>query len=141
MARSTLEQRVAALESRVAELLGARAEPGSARGRCAASEGDTPPEDAFRALAERWRRERGPTSSPSEMVMKPAYLRIVGLGKPAVPLLLRELRERPDHWFVALAAITGEDPVAPEHRGDLRKMADDWLIWGRQHAYIGIDAV
>jgi hypothetical protein len=122
MALSTLEQRVAALEAQVSRLLGGQAG------------------DEFHELAQRWRQERGPTSSPAEMVMKPSYLRIIGLGRPAVPLLLRELQKRPDHWFVALLSITGENPIAPEHRGDMAKMAEDWLAWGKAHSYIGDDA-
>jgi hypothetical protein len=140
MPNSTLEQRVAALEEQVARLLGTQ-------GATFATSGLRPPytidamqEKEFEELAERWRRERGPTSSPMEMVMKPSYLRIIGLGKPAVPLLLRELHKRPDHWFWALISITGENPVAPEHSGDLKKMAEDWLAWGREHSYIVNDA-
>ena len=38
-----------------------------------------------------------------------------------------ELRREPDHWFWALIAITGEDPVAPKDRGKLQEMTDAWL--------------
>jgi hypothetical protein len=54
------------------------------------------------------------------------------MGTAVVPHLLRELERRPDHWFWALTAITGADPVKPEDRGKLRKMTDAWLRWGKE---------
>jgi len=38
------------------------------------------------------------TSSLRNMVTHPAYRQIIRLGRNALPLLLRELNERPDHW-------------------------------------------
>src|SRR5713226_5563140 len=50
------------------------------------------PESAvFLALAERWNKERGATSSMTKMVMCPSYQRIIGMGERAVPLILRRL--------------------------------------------------
>ncbi len=91
--------------------------------------------ERFAQLAARWKIQRGPISSLSEMVMHPAYQQVIGMGQSAIPLLLRELAQRPDHWFWALKAITGIDPVPPEHRGDLALMSDDWLRWGREQGY------
>jgi hypothetical protein len=31
------------------------------------------------------------------------------MGRDILPFLFRELSERPDHWLVALSAITGEE--------------------------------
>jgi hypothetical protein len=89
----------------------------------------------FARLAAQWKTERGPVSSLSEMVMHPSYQQIIGMGQLAIPFLLRELEQSPDHWFWALMAITGIDPVPPEHRGDLARMSDDWLRWGREQGY------
>ena len=88
--------------------------------------------ERFHALAEMWRNDVLFTSSVTEMVLHPAYQRIIGMGVAAVPFLLRELERRPDHWFWALTAITGADPVKPEHRGKLREMAQAWLQWGKE---------
>jgi hypothetical protein len=90
----------------------------------------------FHAAAEQWRRETRNVSSMSVMVMHPAYQRIVGLGQDAVGLLLKELEERKDFWFWALASITGANPVKPGHEGRISLMAADWIEWGRQHSYI-----
>ena len=50
-------------------------------------------------------------------------------GLPAVPLILAELRRELDHWFWALRAITGEDPVPAERRGNMKEMVEIWLEW------------
>ena len=68
--------------------------------------------------------------------MHPAYQQIIGMGEEALPLILEELSRRPGHWFWALKAITGEDPVPAEHAGEVPEMTRAWLEWGRQHDYI-----
>jgi hypothetical protein len=93
-------------------------------------------ESRFRALATRWQRETAAHSSVSQIAMHPAYQEVIGLGYAAIPLILRELQQRPNHWFWALRAITGEDPIQPEQRGKIREMASAWLQWGREHGYI-----
>ena len=67
--------------------------------------------------------------------MCPSYQRIIGLGPAVVPLLLRELERAPDHWFWALKAITGADPVPPAARGGIREKVRLWIEWGRQQGY------
>jgi hypothetical protein len=44
-----------------------------------------------------------------------------------------ELRERRDHWLVALNAITGADP-APQVAG-FDEAVDAWLAW-RENGYL-----
>jgi hypothetical protein len=92
----------------------------------------------FEALRVRWHEQRGATSSITQMALCPAYQRIIGMGEKAIPLILRQLEDRaddPDHWFWALQAITGEDPVPVEHRGDMKEMARDWLEWAYTAGY------
>jgi hypothetical protein len=86
----------------------------------------------FQQLAQRWHRERGATSSITQMAMCPSYQRIIGMGSKAIPLILQQLEndsDEPDHWFWALRALTGADPVPAEMRGDMREMARAWLEW------------
>lgn len=71
----------------------------------------------------------------SKKVIHPAYQRIIGMGDKAIPLLMRELKREPNHWFWALRAITGANPVKPENRGRVKRMAQDWLDWGHEHDY------
>lgn len=91
-------------------------------------------EEQFRSLAETWRRETRHLSSVTKMITHPAYLRILGLGPSAVPLLLQELQTRPDHWLIALKATTGEDP-APEG-STFPEAVQAWLEWGRSRGYL-----
>ena len=89
----------------------------------------------FSRLAAAWRSARGPESSIVRLSMHPAYQQIIGMGEVAVPLILKELEREPDHWFWALNAITGEDPVPEEAKGILREMTSAWLNWGKENGY------
>jgi hypothetical protein len=90
----------------------------------------------FEALARRWKTETRRMATVREMIKHPAYEEIIGMGDAAVPLLLRELERDPDHWFAALRAITAANPVSDEDRGDVGRMAECWIRWGREHGYI-----
>jgi hypothetical protein len=92
--------------------------------------------DRFRRFATAWKKESRHLSNTAQMAMLPSYQRIIGLGLPAVPLILQELQVEPNQWFWALESITDENPVRPENRGKVRLMAQDWLEWGRQHGYL-----
>jgi hypothetical protein len=92
-------------------------------------------EQKFQRLAAKWRTETGHLSSTSRMVNHPAYQEIIAMGQDVLPLLLRDLAKEPDHWFAALRAITGAQPVAPEDRGRIDRMATAWLRWAKEHGY------
>lgn len=94
------------------------------------------PDKEFGLLADRWRRETGMLSSISRKAMHPAYQRIIGMGVGAIVPILQELQMRSDHWFWALNAITGENPVPEESLGNLGQMADAWILWGRKRGYL-----
>ena len=93
----------------------------------------------FALYVEQWREERGITSSISDMVVCPSYLKIIALGEKALPMLLAQIEREgddPDHWFAALEAITGQDPVPEDAYGDTVKMAKAWLLWAeKKHAW------
>lgn len=93
----------------------------------------------FCDLVAQWKADVAHLSSTSDRTLHPAYLKIIGLGPPAVPLLLGELAREPNHWFSALQAITAENPVPPEDRGRVRKMAEDWLRWGERNGFAPAD--
>jgi len=86
----------------------------------------------FATLATGWYQETAMLSSVSQIAMHPAYQEIIGMGHTAVPLILRELQQKPGHWFWALRAITGADPILTEERGKLRAMTDTWIQWGKE---------
>ena len=99
--------------------------------------------DLFLDLASQWRKERNPLSSNAwNSVLNPAYVRIIGMGWDAVPFILRELQYElqigePGDWFVALWAITRENPVPTESRGNVKEMAKAWIEWGLQQGFFG----
>jgi len=88
----------------------------------------------FRAHVSKWRKETQHTSSVTKMISHPSYLRIIGMGRDIIPLLMRELNEHKDHWLVALNAITGEDP-APE-ASNFNSAVEAWLAWGHEKGYL-----
>ena len=85
----------------------------------------------FVAHAERWRKETAIFSSVSDIVLNPSYQRIIGMGPDVVPLILRDLEKTNDHWFWALEAITGQNPITEDDRGRVKQMAKRWLEWGK----------
>jgi hypothetical protein len=97
---------------------------------------ENPVERVFEALATEWRHETSHISSTTKMIMHPSYQSIIGMGPMVVPLLLRRLQERPEHWFWALSVITRHNPVKPEDAGSISKMTEAWLEWGRQRGQI-----
>lgn len=92
-------------------------------------------EKVFLELADRWRRDTRTLSSTDEIARHPAYQQIIGMGKDAVPFLLRELERSSGRWFWALKSIVREDPVPPEKRGKTKEMVKCWLEWGRRNGY------
>ena len=81
----------------------------------------------FRRLAALWKRDTLRLSSTTRIIMHPAYQRIIGMGPIALPLIFRELQQRPDWCFWALTSITGVNPVPPNARGSLHEMCAAWL--------------
>jgi hypothetical protein len=86
----------------------------------------------FKQLKNEWLTARPSESSPIRIAMHPAYLKIIGMGSAAVPLLLEELKTSPDMWFVALRSITCQDPVTASARGNVPEMAKAWIKWGKE---------
>lgn len=90
----------------------------------------------FDKLVAVWEKDTLLFSSTKSIVNHPAYQEIISMGELVIPLILARLRQQPDHWFHALKTISGEDPVNPEDRGNLPKMAKAWLTWGSKHDYV-----
>ncbi len=87
-------------------------------------------------LKAEWEADTAHLSSVTEIAMHPAYQQIIGMGPIAIPLILSEMKRKPDHWFWALKSITGEDPVLDENRGQILQMTKAWLHWGIEQGYI-----
>ncbi len=90
----------------------------------------------FTELANVWEVEIMFMSSVHDMAMTNSYQSIIGMGEDVVPLILKELERKPNHWFWALRALKNENPVPPEDAGNIKKMAEAWLRLGRQKGWI-----
>jgi len=88
---------------------------------------------------EEWRSDTRFSSNLAAQLSHPAYLRIIAMGHAVLPLILKDLQNGGGHWFVALRAITREDPVPPEHRSLPRSMLEDWLRWAAEKGLINDD--
>lgn len=90
---------------------------------------------AFDRLADEWEIETALLSSSDQAADHPAHYAIVGMGEPAVPLILARMQAQGGHWFIALHAITGANPVKPAERGNIKAMQDAWQEWGKLNGY------
>ncbi|MSR78003.1 MAG: hypothetical protein EXS63_07260 [Candidatus Omnitrophica bacterium] len=90
----------------------------------------------FYRLAAQWKEATQYLSSISQISMHPAYQHIIGMGPSVVPIILNELKQKPANWFWALKAITRTDPVPAQFRGNIEKMIEFWLKWGRDQGYV-----
>ena len=89
--------------------------------------------ERFEHLAEQWRTETL-VSSVQDTILNPAYQQIIGMGEPALPLILQDLRRQTDHWFWALYAITGQDAASTAQ--SVSEAARAWLQWGAERGLV-----
>ncbi len=71
----------------------------------------------FESLKKRWKKETMYMSSVQDISNNQQYQSIIKMGWGVIPLILEEMKRKPDHWFWALFMITGEDPVPKEDEG------------------------
>lgn len=90
----------------------------------------------FDELAAKWKTETGGLSSVASMVMHPAYLEIISHGEKMIPFILLDLQHKPSHWFIALKTLANCSPVKPEDAGNMKKMTEAWLAWGRENGFL-----
>ena len=93
--------------------------------------------ERFQHLKEDWKLQSRYLSNSAQIAMLWSYQQIIGMGPAVVPVILAELQRETDHWFWALEAITGENPVREEAAGRVEEMARDWINWGQRKGLIG----
>jgi hypothetical protein len=93
-------------------------------------------ETDFKKHEKIWKRETQFFSSPADKYLHPSYARIIGIGHPAVALILKSMRREPADWFYALRAITGANPITQAIAGDVRKMSEAWIKWGERQGLL-----
>jgi plasmid stability protein len=91
--------------------------------------------EKFQRLASAWHKAVAHHSSSSKRESHPAYQEIIAMGPAVVPSLLGDLEVKRRHWFTALTAITGVNPVSESDAGNIPRMIDAWLLWGRTNGY------
>jgi len=93
--------------------------------------------DTFKELAGQWRADTKLLGTVRQKARHPAYQQIIGMGVPALPLILEDLQEHPlTDWFWALNAITGANPITAAIAGDMEAMAAAWITWGKKAGYL-----
>ena len=78
-------------------------------------------------------RETAHISTMSKIVAHPSYLRVIALvggSQRLLSALLKHLEQEPYHWFAALEAATGQNPVLMD--SDFDESIEAWLNWGRR---------
>lgn len=89
----------------------------------------------FERCFDEWVEATGHFSLTRQQITHPAFLRIIGLGKPALPFILKEFEEVPLHsWLSALEAIVGKDVAADSK--SYRETVSRWITWGKTNGYI-----
>ncbi|WP_324752101.1 hypothetical protein [Roseovarius sp. Pro17] len=83
----------------------------------------------FYSHLKRWRYETLTSSSADVIVKNQAFRDIVDMGDVILPLIISELRKRPDFLIVAMALITGQNPAKPSQLGDIKAMSQAWIDW------------
>ncbi len=93
-------------------------------------------ESVFESLKNSWVRSTRFKNSLSEINDDKSLLSIIDLGPIVVPMILKDLRDSPKHWFYALRVLTGSNPIKKNEAGNLVKMQTAWLSWAAKK---GID--
>jgi len=89
----------------------------------------------FEQLASKWKRETAVFSSDAQKMRHPSIQSILRMGEAAIPLILRDIENRPAWWFGVLRTLTGSDPVPVDKKGLLDESAAAWIAWGKENGY------
>lgn len=91
--------------------------------------------ERFHEHAEKWGYETAHLSSPTQMMMHPSYLAILGMAQEnkdeIVRLMLGDLQQNRRPWFWALSYLTNDNPIKQTDAGKLDKMIKSWIDWGK----------
>jgi hypothetical protein len=99
-----------------------------------------PAEIKFKRLVDEWHDETDMQSSLLKVISHPAYLKIIAMGQSAIPMILREMKRGPGHWFPAIEALTdsllaeGEKPARGCTTSSEARAA--WVKWGESKGYL-----
>lgn len=109
---------------------------GSAFGTATVDSRASDVESRFQKLAAEWKRVLRGRSNIEQATMHPAHLDILKMGQAAIPLILNDLKHHGGHWYLTLRMLAQSSPVPRENAGNIPKMKEAWLNWGRENGYI-----
>jgi len=113
--------------------------PGRDDYRSAIAIADTPSEPIHHLdmyvieLAQEWLDDTHDISSFTQMKNVPSFLKLISLGRHAIPALLEVYAKTTRSLFIVLQEITGTNPVDERDYGDVAAIRDAWLVWGRNY--------
>ena len=87
----------------------------------------------FDGLTAMWKHDTLFSSNSHEICEHPAYRAIISMGEPVLPLIFKSFTVELDHWFLALAEITGVD--AASGCTTMGQARDAWVSWGTARGY------
>ncbi len=90
----------------------------------------------FLMLTQKWYEETRLFSFAKDRENSESYQAILAMGKDILPFILKEIQKNGNLWFSALRVISGENPMLPEHKGNVEKIKQDWLQWGQKKGII-----
>lgn len=89
---------------------------------------------AFEVFANRWESETAHLSSSTRKTSHPAFEAMSSIGPAAIPWALKRLRDNSASWRLLLERLVMHPPHIVAD-GDMRKLKNQWLRWGRIHGY------
>jgi hypothetical protein len=124
----------------IADLYGQKASDGTRRaGKSLPPEPPKPPnplETEFNSLLADWRRETEFSSDGCEVLLHPAHLAIIALGKPALRFIFKDMATGRGDWLTALDAIfLRRSPIKGVDERNAKLMREAWLTWAHNHGY------
>ena len=98
-------------------------------------------EQRFRRLEAQWKADTRVLSDPNKIMGHPAMRAIIAMGVEVVPIILRDLQDKPSLLVWALPEITGANLVPPRTESGFLKWNVDtqiaaWLRWGREKGLV-----
>lgn len=77
------------------------------------------------------------SSQIKKILVHPSYRAIIALGKEAIPLILKSIKEDDKDvcWDPALKEITGENHANMDAT-TFEEQNIDWLRWGQRNGYV-----
>jgi hypothetical protein len=98
-------------------------------------------EQRFRRLEAQWKADTQVLSDPAKIMGHSAMRSIIAMGEDVVPIILRELQDKPSLLVWALPEITGENLAPPRTedgflKWNVDKQIEAWLQWGREKGLV-----